>query len=316
MLFTVLKRNAGASEYALASNAAVAALARLREQTFPSIVVDLPHFTPRTRVASANPAWLGQIARQGLLALFLAAVVLAAAVAIPAILSARGSDTTTGASTLRSSVGLTGTAATTAEDFGIRSIVGGVPFVQQLNYYEAITASQSPVRRFVLGAQQAPLAEYLQDVGAQVALPYLNAAADDHRAIATWTEAVEKGQAEEARTAALRAPASPPHISWQATPVTPGTRLGATSTFYDCLGGGFCGTMASGVQVFHGAAACSTNLPFGTKFRVEGDPLGRVFTCLDRGALAPNWVDIWFYDPADGWAWQSIVGTRVTIVIV
>ena len=47
------------------------------------------------------------------------------------------------------------------------------------------------------------------------------------------------------------------------------------------------------------------------------NPMGRVFTCLDRGLLGPSWVDIWFYDPADGWAWQQLIGgtySDITIV--
>jgi hypothetical protein len=40
-----------------------------------------------------------------------------------------------------------------------------------------------------------------------------------------------------------------------------------------------------------------------------------VFTCLDRGALSATWVDVWFYDIADGWAWQSLVGTSGEIII-
>jgi hypothetical protein len=74
--------------------------------------------------------------------------------------------------------------------------------------------------------------------------------------------------------------------------------------------------MANGQQAFPGAAACSYNMPFGTKFRIENDPAGRVFVCADRGALSASWVDIWFYDNADGWAWQSTVGTRSNIIIV
>ena len=74
--------------------------------------------------------------------------------------------------------------------------------------------------------------------------------------------------------------------------------------------------MATGQAPFEGAAACSSNLPFGTRFSIANDPAGRVFTCLDRGALSPTWVDVWFYDAADGWAWQSIVGTSSDIIIV
>jgi hypothetical protein len=70
--------------------------------------------------------------------------------------------------------------------------------------------------------------------------------------------------------------------------------------------------MATGIQVFEGAAACSGDLPFGTKIRIHGDPTGRVYECLDRGALATTWVDVFFYDTQAGIAWQSLLGGTVT----
>jgi hypothetical protein len=93
-----------------------------------------------------------------------------------------------------------------------------------------------------------------------------------------------------------------------------GTVLRARITIYGCVGpgGGFCNGMASGLQVFEGAAACSADLPFGTKIRIHGDPTGRVYECLDRGALASTWVDVFFYNTSDGIAWQSLLGGTVT----
>ena len=93
-----------------------------------------------------------------------------------------------------------------------------------------------------------------------------------------------------------------------------GTVLTARITIYGCVGpgGGFCNNMASGIQVFEGAAACSGDLPFGTKIRIHGDPTGRVYECLDRGALATTWVDVFFYDTQAGIAWQSLLGGTVT----
>ncbi len=94
-------------------------------------------------------------------------------------------------------------------------------------------------------------------------------------------------------------------------------RLGNVSTtFYDCKGQGFCGTMYNGQKVYEGAAACSFDLPLGTRFRIPGDPTGRVYRCDDRGLLTATWVDIFWYDPADGWAWQSAVGRVGSIEIV
>jgi hypothetical protein len=87
-------------------------------------------------------------------------------------------------------------------------------------------------------------------------------------------------------------------------------------TFYDCLDQGFCGKMSSGVKVYEGAAACSWNLPQGTRLRILGDPTGRVYVCEDRGLLDDTWVDVFFHDPEDGWAWQKAVGRLGTIEIV
>jgi hypothetical protein len=189
--------------------------------------------------------------------------------------------------------------------------VGRIPFIQQLRYLEALAGATPEVRRFVEGARQASLAGYLQDVGVQVTLPYLSDAVSTKEAIDAWTAAV----AEAEREAALRVTAS--RAVWQAPSLVAGTRIpAATVTFYACIGNGFCGNMASGLAPFDGAAACSVDLPFGTRFVIANDPAGRVFVCLDRGALAPTWVDVWFYDAADGWAWQSIVGTRSEIIIV
>lgn len=87
-------------------------------------------------------------------------------------------------------------------------------------------------------------------------------------------------------------------------------------TFYDCKSQGFCGAMANGKKVYEGAAACSWNLNLGTKFRIIGDPTARVYVCADRGLLANTWVDIFWYDPADGWRWQASVGRYGTIEII
>jgi hypothetical protein len=87
-------------------------------------------------------------------------------------------------------------------------------------------------------------------------------------------------------------------------------------TFYDCLNQGFCGAMYSGVQVFEGAAACSWDLPLGTRFVIEDDPTRRIYVCADRGLLPDTWVDIYFYSPSDGWAWQGSVGRHATLLIL
>jgi hypothetical protein len=101
-----------------------------------------------------------------------------------------------------------------------------------------------------------------------------------------------------------------------AAPVKAGRIENVNLTFYDCLDQGFCGTMKYGEKVYEGAAACSWDLPAGTKFRILGDPTKRIYVCEDRGMLDDTWVDIFFNDPEDGWAWQEAVGRYGTIEIV
>ena len=64
------------------------------------------------------------------------------------------------------------------------------------------------------------------------------------------------------------------------------------------------------------AVACSWNLPIGTKLRITGDPTGRVYSCDDRGLLSDTWVDVFFFDPDNGWPWQASVGRCAAIEIV
>jgi hypothetical protein len=119
-------------------------------------------------------------------------------------------------------------------------------------------------------------------------------------------------------SASVASPAAPYSVNGTSG-YAPGTVLTARITVYGCTGpgGGFCGNMSSGGQVFEGAAACSSDLPFGTRLTIAGDPTGRVYECLDRGALPATWVDVFFYNPSDGIAWQSIVGsTQVQVTIV
>ena len=100
----------------------------------------------------------------------------------------------------------------------------------------------------------------------------------------------------------------------QASGLAAGTVLRARITIYGCNGpgGGFCNHMSSGGVPFEGAAACSSNLPFGTRLTIDGDPSGRTYECLDRGALAPTWVDVYFENTSDGIAWQSTLGSTLT----
>ena len=116
-----------------------------------------------------------------------------------------------------------------------------------------------------------------------------------------------------------RAVANPARSLNGASGLSAGSILRARITVYGCTGpgGGFCGNMATGIPVFEGAAACSPDLPFGTKLRIIGDPTGRVYECLDRGALGATWVDVFFNNTSEGIRWAGLLGgTRADIEIV
>jgi hypothetical protein len=246
-----------------------------------------------------------------------AAITLAVATTIPALAALRtgGSGEPPVLSTYHSSAGVTATAANRVDDLSATTFVGSLPFVQQIRYYSAVSHSQPDAFAFVDGVRQASVSEYVHEVSSQIALPYLDSAARANRDAIAWSNALAENERQVAVEAATAAPSASRAV-WSAPPITNGTRIaGATVTFYACVGNGFCGNMASGQQVFAGAAACSSDLPFGTRFTVANDPTGRVFVCLDRGALASTWVDVWFYDVAEGWAWQSYVGTVSDIII-
>ncbi len=113
------------------------------------------------------------------------------------------------------------------------------------------------------------------------------------------------------------AAATPPPIERVVAALPLPTRItNVDITFYDCAHQGFCGPMANGRKVYEGAAACSYDLPLGTKFYIEDDPTRRVYTCDDRGLLSSTWVDIFWYYPADGWDWQESVGRYGTIYVI
>jgi hypothetical protein len=145
----------------------------------------------------------------------------------------------------------------------------------------------------------------------QMVLPYLNSTATTKQNVEAWSAAVASQQ-----VSSQAGIAGSPY-TFQAAGIAPGTVIpGAHTTFYSCLNNGFCGAMYNGQQVFPGAAACSWNMPLGTRFFVNSDPTRAVYTCLDRGALANSWVDIWFYDSADGWAWQSMIGGTTNAITI
>lgn len=303
----------------LNSSGAIPASRSLNQRSFPNIL-EAPRFRNRTLPVAPDAPLLGRLrlrmTRQMLIAAAFAVIALVAATSIPALAALRtGNSESTVLSTYHSSAGVTATAASRVDDLSATTFVGSIPFVQQIRYYSAVNHSQPPAFAFVDGARQASVGQYVQDVSTRITLPYLDSAARASRDAAAWSNAVAEND-RQAAIAAANARAASPRAAWSAPPITNGTRIaGATVTFYACIGNGFCGNMSSGQQVFAGAAACSSDMPFGTRFTVANDPTGRVFVCLDRGALASTWVDIWFYDVAEGWAWQSYVGTVSDIII-
>lgn len=105
-----------------------------------------------------------------------------------------------------------------------------------------------------------------------------------------------------------------------------GDRVRATVSFYYCElgstspsagdGGGFCGAMRDGSVVYNGAAACDYAY-LGQRFRIEGDPLRRIYRCADTGSAVHGLHrDIWFNSSDEGWKWQKLVGQSATIEII
>lgn len=328
MLFFENQRRPSVPAYALSSVAAVATLAQLREQAFPQPIAP-PAFVPRPRRQSTRPTGLTSVwrhvSRQATLAGTVAALVLLAASALPAWAALEDDAEPPPLRPAHTSVGATGTSATRVEDLGVSTFLGNLPFVQEAQYLNTVTGAVPEADRFVAGAREATVAEYLQNINWQVSLPYLTHGIASKKAIDGWNVAVgetmKKQAAEEARKQAASAGPFQSHslatYHYGGGQLAAGTRIpGTTITFYACIGNGFCGNMASGQPVFAGAAACSADLAFGTRFVIANDPSGRTFVCLDRGALSSPWVDVWFYDAADGYAWQSFVGSVGDIIIV
>ena len=152
----------------------------------------------------------------------------------------------------------------------------------------------------------------MSGLGFTAAVPYQDAALEAQRTLNAWNSAVIEEVLQQRMATRAQRPlvGSPPVGPIWSSNMAAGTVISnVTVTFYACAGNGFCGNMASGYQVFPGAAACSYDMAFGTQVRRRERPeLSAVFTCLDRGALATPWVDIWFYSVAEGHAWQAAVG--------
>ena len=127
---------------------------------------------------------------------------------------------------------------------------------------------------------------------------------------------------------------NPQPLSIATPPLAPGDRILASVSFYYCDlgtadeadgvvgaggvgdGGGFCGVMRDGSVVHQGAAACDFAY-LGQRFRIVGDPTGRIYRCADTGSAVHGLHrDIWFPSSAGGWAWLNVVGRRAVIEIV
>ena len=84
-------------------------------------------------------------------------------------------------------------------------------------------------------------------------------------------------------------------------------------SFYVCRGAppgfqdGYCGLAADGTPVYEGMAACGYAFPLGTIFRVIGDNFQWTFTCHDRGRGPAYWIDVFFWEYADGRAWSDSI---------
>jgi hypothetical protein len=220
--------------------------------------------------------------------------------------------------TVVSSAGVTGTASSRIEDVGLRSVMQDFPVTQYQRIQSIVAGPGQVTFGFGNTVHEAQIARYGESLSANVMLPQLDGALQTKAAAAKYMEAMVAY--EEAQEAARQAAAVPPPGDFSGSVDSSGSVSGSIAgtyiTFYDCAIGGFCGNMASGTQVFAGAAACSYNLPSGTRFTIDGDPTGRTYVCLDRGGHGPTWVDIWFYHPDDGYSWQSIVGAYGTINII
>jgi 3D (Asp-Asp-Asp) domain-containing protein len=171
----------------------------------------------------------------------------------------------------------------------------------------------------VEGSSQAPAAQTQEDGTALVA----SALTDDGSGLDLTDAGIE---------AMLQtAPPSVPTPTPEPTPVTTptvlqaGDRVTVTVSYYYCEqvaggyvgdGGGFCGRMRDGNPVYPGAAACDY-AHFGQRFRIEGDPTGRTYTCADTGsAVHGGHRDIWFLNNREGAEWQRVVGQVAVIEIL
>jgi len=273
----------------LAGTATAVSVALLNDRRLSPAFAEAAPAPPRAAVRGAAPATRSAAAAAVLplaRAFILRRTVIAAVLAIGGIAIA-ASVPAFAASLLPSSSGASPAMQGPAADMRAAAGVGG-------NWERSIAAASPPVEGLaalaLAGAQER---DYQQLVAALSQLAQQ-----------------EKAQGGARGAAATR---NAPFSRNAASGYAVGTLLRARITIYGCVGpgGGFCGGMAGGGAVFEGAAACSRDLPFGTKLRIHGDPTGRVYECLDRGALPATWVDVYFHNTSDGIAWQSALGGTI-----
>ncbi|MEX2032142.1 MAG: hypothetical protein WEA81_04685, partial [Dehalococcoidia bacterium] len=54
---------------------------------------------------------------------------------------------------------------------------------------------------------------------------------------------------------------------------------------------------------------------FGSRFRIEGDPTERVYTCTDAGgAVGSGHRDVWFMGSDEGYRWRNQVGPYARVI--
>lgn len=272
----------------LAGTATAVSVALLNERRLSPVFVQAAPATPRTAVAHTGQAAASlPIART----FILRRIMVAAALALGGIAIAITIPTVTAyASSLWPASASSPMASVQGPSTELRAAAGVAG-----NWERSISASSAPIEG--LGA--------LAIAGKQER--------DYQELVAALSQLAQEQKAAQSRAVGVPNPGTPFSRN-AASGYAAGTVLSARVTVYGCVGpgGGFCGGMAGGGKVFEGAAACSYDLPFGTKVKIQGDPTGRVYECLDRGALAATWVDVYFYNTADGIRWQGLLGGTVT----
>ncbi len=101
------------------------------------------------------------------------------------------------------------------------------------------------------------------------------------------------------------------------TPTAPVRVIESVRILYTtCEGDGACGTMASGLRVHPGAAACNPTLaPFGTRLRILG--WDQELVCEDIHPTLQGWyVVVWFATEAEGRAFRQRVGNTATVEVL